>query len=340
MRYFVFKLKFLTPVHFGDAQNGGDLDKVGESCRADTFFSAICNELASMGSEDGLAKFIGAVRDDKLVISDLMPYYDDGDICNLYLPKPVLDIHPRNELHSLQQVREDATRRKKQKKTAFMRASSLKTYLTNLKAGKIALDVLPHLGELFLVPKVNCREELPLPYVIGAYRFADIAAAKKQAGLYFIAGLADDLDADKLEQLVKSLGFTGIGGKRSSGFGKFELAEEKLELDELGIYEDDAAIYAMLSETKAARYMNLAAFVPKQEELGIVKDGTYKLIRRSGFIYSAAFTEARKHDTVAMVEAGSCFKQRLNGQLLQLSVKDCPHAVYKYGKGLFVGLPL
>lgn len=51
MMYYIFTLKFLTPVHFGDTANGGGLDKFALQCSADTLFAALCNEAASKGSD-------------------------------------------------------------------------------------------------------------------------------------------------------------------------------------------------------------------------------------------------------------------------------------------------
>ena len=51
MMYYIFTLKFLTPVHFGDTANGGSLDKFSLQCSADTLFAALCNEAANKGSD-------------------------------------------------------------------------------------------------------------------------------------------------------------------------------------------------------------------------------------------------------------------------------------------------
>lgn len=339
MTYYVFKLRFQTPVHFGNAQNGGGLEEVVPTCRADTFFSALCNEAAQAG-EGFVQKLVTAAQEDKLIISDLMPFWDDGQECSLFVPKPVLALSPTNELHSLKQVRQDATARKRQKKTNFMRAGELKTYLQNLKEGRVVLATLPALTEPYLLPKVNCRGQEPLPYLVGAYRFFEDCKQKQLAGLYFVAGVDDALDVERLSSLVNSLGLTGLGGKRSSGYGKFSMAEDLLELDEAGIYKDDAALYAMLKSEDSRYYMNLSTVVPQAGEIETVKKGSYKLINRSGFIASTSWGEARKRDAVCALEAGSCFDKRLQGQVLALEAKDCPHPVYRYGKGMFAGLPL
>lgn len=44
MKYRVYFLEFLTPVHFADNNFDGDLEKASFYCSADTYFSAICSE--------------------------------------------------------------------------------------------------------------------------------------------------------------------------------------------------------------------------------------------------------------------------------------------------------
>ena len=49
MMYYIFTLKFLTPVHFGDTANGGSLDKFSLQCSADTLFAACVMKLQIKG---------------------------------------------------------------------------------------------------------------------------------------------------------------------------------------------------------------------------------------------------------------------------------------------------
>lgn len=73
MMYYIFTLKFLTPVHFGDTANGGGLDKFSIQCSADTLFAALCNEAANKGS-DAVEKLVKKTAEGKIVFSSLFPY--------------------------------------------------------------------------------------------------------------------------------------------------------------------------------------------------------------------------------------------------------------------------
>ncbi len=152
--------------------------------------------------------------------------------------------------------------------------------------------------------------------------------------------MQDEADIDLLRDLLVSLGYSGIGGKRSSGYGKFEvLVDEEIDLYEDGaLYEDDSAIALMLHDTQSELQMCIAPLCPKQQDVEAVKRGCYKLIKRGGFIASPAASANVKRDSVYMLQEGTCLERRLQGQMLQQSVDGLSHKVYRAGVGMFVGL--
>ena len=84
--------------------------------------------------------------------------------------------------------------------------------------------------------------------------------------------------------------------------------------------------------------MCLAPVCPKADELAVVKQGNYKLIKRGGFIASSAAKDNIKRNSIYMLQEGSCFLERLRGQMLQQTVDGLAHDVYRDGIGMFVGL--
>lgn len=117
MMYYIFTLKFLTPVHFGDTANGGSLDKFSLQCSADTLFAALCNEAANKGS-DAVATLVKKTAEGKIVFSSLFPYWrtvDDG--LYFYLPKPLLKLEQdeQQSAKSFEEIKQLATKLKKQK---------------------------------------------------------------------------------------------------------------------------------------------------------------------------------------------------------------------------------
>lgn len=335
MRYYLLKLKFTTPVHFGTAQSGGGLEKINPSCTAATFFSALCNEAAAQGQLTLLADLVDKVEQGDLLFSDLFLYLDTVDDSCLYLPRPVLQTAQNSNIRDLQRVRKDAAAEKAKRRINYIRAGKLEAYWKNLQKGLVDPEDLPMFGTVDLIQNVNCRPEEPLPYSVGVYRFAD------GAGLYFIVGMQGERDMEALLPLIESLGYSGIGGRRSTGYGKFEPAEDPILIDRNDwVYEDDAALYRLLHPTRSSRWMNISATLPQREEIAVVSGGAYKLCMDSGFVFAPEIREVRKRDSLYMLAAGSCLPEKIEGRVAALVYDDYQHPIYRYGKGLFVGLPL
>lgn len=334
MSYVIYPLRFTTPVHFGNAELGGKLEQVGLEYTSDSLFSALCWELRNLHELSYLQHFCECVKEGQLVFSDLFPYTIEGKNENyrFYIPKPILLVSPAGkEMNStLQDVRQQATERKKQKKMKYLRPSELKSYLEALQQGKPYSQVVS-IGEQNVIERVNCREQEPLPYYVGQYTF------KPNAGLYLLMQYTDESNQELVAQVLQSLGMTGIGGKRSSGLGKFTVDEPLFLDDEEGFYGDDGALYSMLERTEAPYQMSLSSIIPDETELPVVVDGQYKIRRRSGFTMSGG--TLKKRNSVYTISSGSCFTKRLTGRMVVLDDTVQP-PVWRNGKGLCMGLPI
>ena len=333
MMYYIFTLKFLTPVHFGDTANGGGLDKFALQCSADTLFAALCNEAANKGS-DAVETLVKKTAEGKIVFSSLFPYWRTADSdLYFYLPKPLLKLEQEEQqsAKSFEEIKQLATKLKKQKKSTYIRASQINSLLKY--GGSNGQFAVPEFAAPLVAGRVALREEKPLPYYVGSYVFS------KHSGLYFILGVEHEEEFALIKDLLLSLGYSGIGGKRSSGYGKFKLADDELELfDDGGVYDDDTAIALMLYNEKSKYQMCLAPVCPCVDEIAVVKQGSYKLIKRSGFIASSAAKDNIKRNSIYMLQEGSCFSERLRGQMLQQTVDGLAHDIYRDGIGMFVGL--
>lgn len=333
MMYYIFTLKFLTPVHFGDTANGGGLDKFSIQCSADTLFAALCNEAANKGS-DAVETLVKKTAEGKIVFSSLFPYWRTADSdLYFYLPKPLLKLEQEEQqsAKSFEEIKQLATKLKKQKKSTYIRASQINSLLES--GGSDRQFAVPEFAAPLVAGRVALREEKPLPYYVGSYVFSE------NSGLYFILGVEHEEEFTLIKELLFSLGYSGIGGKRSSGYGKFEQADEEWGLfDDGGVYDDDTAIALMLYNEKSKHQMCLAPVCPHADELAVVKQGSYKLIKRGGFIASSAAKDNIKRNSIYMLQEGSCFPERLRGQMLQQTVDGLAHDVCRDGIGMFVGL--
>ena len=69
-----------------------------------------------------------------------------------------------------------------------------------------------------------------------------------------------------------------------------------------------------------------------------MQDANYSVIKRSGFVASEQYADEhlRKHD-LYVFSAGSCFLQKFNGDIFDVSSKG-KHLVYRYAVPMFMGV--
>ena len=327
MNYFLYKLKFTTPVHFGKSDSAQSLFGSRLNVAADTLFSALCHTALEMGGTDQLDRLIEAAREGNLLLTDAFPWKND----ELYLPKP---------LYRRQQVQKEtdlsSKDRKAIKKLNWVPVSMMADLLTKMKVGDPfkADQVDQQFGTRLLNEKAAVRTGGDArPYAVGTFYF------REQAGLYFIAAVRSVEDGDVLGELVEALGLSGLGGKRSSGLGKFDL-EDKILLNEP--FDDETRWLFDALEDQDHENLLLTTSLPKDDELPVSLQGaSYLLTRRGGFVQSDHFApEMRKKDVQYFFQAGSVFDHRFKGELYEVSGGTGCHPVYRYSRPLFLGVSL
>lgn len=331
MIYYIYQLNFISPVHFGRAELGGKLENTDFSFTADMMFNALCCELSSYKSKY-LSQFIQKCEQGNIVLSDLFPYRDKAGSVEFYLPKPCLPLAAINAKFKLTNnfviAGTEVLEKKQIENMRYLRAGSMTKYFSRLHEGRIYAN-----KENFAVREertlVNCRGQESMPYTVSIYNF------KPDTGLYGIIGLADSNDIEWLTSTIESIGFSGIGGKCSSGFGKFKLADTPYDLNDGGFDVDDKAIADMLLTKSASWQMCLGNLLPQKQELSELKDAYYKLRRYGGFTTSQEGNCIQKN-SVYMLEAGSCLKSRISGQVQQIGYEG--HPILRYGKGIYAGI--
>ena len=338
MNHSIIRFSFSTPVHFGKSKL-----EDGEMCfSADTLFSALFLEAMKEGKEKLLLEY---VQEEKLLFTDAFPFSvkQEGskgkkEYC-YFLPKPMCPVE-RGEEEGRE--KEHSILKKAYKKLKYLSMESLSDYLD----GK--LDPLEELekqsfGSFFSQEMVRILEdEDNLPYRVEQFQFAE------DAGLYCIFSTEDKDVEDFLIDLLESLSYVGIGGKRASGKGKFSITagilgeeiSEKIKLagkgEEDSLASDSAG--SLVKKTKESSYLLLSSAMAKAEEdlESILEDASYLLQKRSGFIYSEsnAKEQRRKKDFFSF-QAGSCFKKPFSGDIFDVS-DGGNHPVYRYGKAVFM----
>ena len=233
MNYFLIKLAFDTAVHFGPSDTAQSLSVSEDHFYADTVFSALCHTALQLSGENALEQLCDWVRKGELLISDSMPWREE----DYFLPKPFVLSENRKEL--------PASSQKAMKKLAWIPVRSFSAFSESVHGGT-PFDPSQS-AATFGVPAEVTRAAIPdgtdaVPYRVGLYQFAE------NCGLSIIAAVQTREQERILLSLFQALGMSGIGGKVSSGCGKFHLENVVL----LNEFSDDQTewLYRALSEKK------------------------------------------------------------------------------------------
>lgn len=305
MKYEVYKLKFPYGVHFGDKL----LEKSSVSFMADTLFSALCIEAIKRSAED-FNYFYENVKEGNILLSDAFPFVDD----ELLLPKPYIRVDSDEE---------DSSKKKKFKKIKYVAMSKWIEYLNGQMNPDEEIAIEKRIGKFDVKTHASIRGlDETMPYRIGTFSF------NENAGLYIIYAATNDEVRDLFYDLLDGLSFSGIGGKRSSGLGRFEIYDGELP---------EVIQEALNNKTK--KNVTLSISLPREDELeSAIEGGTYMLEKRSGFVDSCRYADTymRKRD-LYMFSAGSVFENRFSGDIYDVS-SGGNHPVYRYGKPIFLGV--
>lgn len=306
MEYRLYKLCFPCGVHFGV----NSLESTEFLFCADTLFSALYIEALKTSAE--LAeKFYHIAEDEEFFLSDAMPFCEN----EYYLPRPMMYVEYKQEIPDAKEI-------KALKKIKYIPISKFSAYMQGSYKGETG--GINELGKKEVKVSAHIRgQEETLPFRVGVYYF------NQGNGLYIIVGAKDGTSLDFIEGLIYQLSYSGIGGKRSAGQGRFIVKEEELPL------ELRNRIHA-----SGDTYMTLSVSLPKEEELEDIVSTSkgYSLQKRSGFVYSDCYADEylRKKDLYVFA-AGSCFTKRYKGDIVDVSSHG-RHPVYRYAKPLFMGV--
>lgn len=303
----IVKLSFIEPVHFGDGRLSSGLS----SCDAGTLFSALFIEALHLGVSEILLE---AAKGGAFGLSDAFPYVGS----TYYLPKPMVRIEKENLKGDSVA---DSRARKAAKKLEHIAVRDLVPYLGGSFDSEKALDDL-QLGQPFVQTKVNLTRSYKDdadPYQIGGFSFFS------GAGLYFF--VQGDFD---MHPILESLSYSGLGGKRSSGYGRFEFE-----------IVNDSWINELFSKGLRGDvgYLLLSSALPTDAELRdeLLEGAKYRLIRKGGFVQSAAHSASsqKKRDSFVFA-AGSLFRKPFTGAVYDVNATQGAHPVYRYARAMWI----
>lgn len=299
----IVKLSFHAPVHFGRRR----LSDSEYICDAATLFSALYIEALNMGCADEL---LHAARTGEVVFSDAFPYIGE----QLYIPKPMVEL-PR--VAEVQVESGDSRSQKANKKLKFIPLLKLSNYLDGSLDFVSELDCFK-LGTSCVRTKVNLTRETSddaEPYHVGGFSY------NPGCGIYFIVRGTFDVGP-----LFTQLGFSGIGGKRSSGYGYFSVEFA------------DANLFNFANKANSGkRLMLLSSSLPREDELSddLLCDAKYLLEKKSGFVQSSAHAPTpRKKRDMWVFTPGSVFSRPFEGDIFDVNTTIDVHSVYRYARAM------
>lgn len=331
MAYLLYKLKFPNGLHIG-ANNS--LESTSISVHSDTFYSALYSEYIKLYGDN---KLFEITKNGNFLISDLFPFKEKKSETNFYLPKPFVNIG-RKKVNDLEKD-EKTVDRKKVKRLNFIPASKLKEYFSFLENGENFPEIDDDFGEkqLYTKNKISRLGEDTELYNVEVFKF------NENSGLYFIVQLLDEWK-EKFENVLESLAFTGIGGKKTAGYGQFEILDP-FELtgneDDYSEGEDDIFINNSLYKEEK-NYIILSSYAPIENEITKLKDSDncYQLIKRSGFVNNVSYSdEPQKRKQVYMISSGAVLDFKPSGRILDLNLCG-NHSIYRMGKPIIMGVDL
>ena len=295
MTYKMYIMNFHT-AHFG----AGTLDSSKMTFAADRLFSALAIEAKKMGK---MEEFVSLAGLDGFVLSDAFPYQSGP-----FLPKPIgFPTFDQPDLTT--DVKEVRRQAKMAKKLQFIPLDKFDSYVngTLFKDAEHAVTNIvtknqPHLdGALYQVSTVRYRDD---------------------SSLYVIAN-----ESELLNELMASLQYTGIGGKRSSGYGQFDLT----------ILDLPDSFKNRLTKVHQGPVMTLTTSLPVEKELEYAMEtGSYLLSKSSGFAFSTETNENYRKQDLYKFASGSTFSETYTGQIVDVRPLDFPHEVLSYAKPLFL----
>ncbi|MEN6380241.1 MAG: type III-A CRISPR-associated RAMP protein Csm4 [Synergistaceae bacterium] len=323
MNYSLSKLLFMTPLHAGNSDRASSLDASEMSLCADTLFSALCCTADIDSGEAAARELCEWASEGQLYLSDMMPYHKE----NFYIPRPYL--LPRIQRSD---VRAD---RKAMKNLKFLPLVDLPDYIAHMTDGSdfSPEGIFSDFGVYDSVAKVSLKGmEVSSPYSVGTFSF------DKDCGLYFIMASPCEDILEKMERLVILLGLSGIGGKVSSGYGKFRLAEDPYIFDGESAEDGEIRILQRMLSEEFPSYMSITTSLPNGDEMEKALAGSsYSVRRRGGFVRTRALKSASKKETQFFLGAGSVFKTKFEGGMYSVS-KNAGHPVLRYSKPIFLGV--
>lgn len=335
---YIYKLRFNGPAHFGEDSSG--LERSLEYIHSDTLFSAICYGWAAMfGSDSLLEKLLEPSADlgnePPLRLSSAFIYRGN----RYYLPKPKLELSELNKgllkgrpvvQHAFDEAEfipseiwSNWVRGKRLFSNPSQTLDGLLGYAAAYETKLVARNFIPR--ESSLAPgSNNPPRRNTTPYFCKAVTYEP-----KTSGLYFFVHFNRPSLQPYFESVLDYLKDNGLGGERSSGYGRFIWKQVRRAGEAVRATE---ILGAPTANVKG--YVTLSLTTPDGFSLD---NWRYSLIARRGFptaIGSVPGNSPRRN--LLMLSEGSSLKVKVDdpepkGMCLPVTDSDKTPKLYRSG---------
>jgi len=308
MNWYLVKLTFKSPLHIGDDESGIGVENVQSIIHSDTIFSALVNAASLMnnGSVDFLLQ--GNFR-----ISSAFPYDDKN---NYYLPRPFLPLPASFGRHS-----------KEVKECEFLQEEDFRAWIEGKLNEVNVMDAVFRSSKTSRILTLNVRPRNASDRQTSStalYHCGEVVF-EKGCGLYFILE-TDENGKEQFREIFNTLTTLGLGGERSSGYGRFSY--------EMTGPVDLERRWKEIRNSEGEFSCLLSLWYPEEAEQ--INTGAYKTVLRKGWIFSASSAKQMKRKTLRMFREGSIFGNQPVGKLVDVTPSGFDHKVYRWGKALSV----
>ncbi len=316
MKTYLYKLKFLSPLHL--SSDPLSLGKAEVVLHSDTLFSAIANSYSQ------LFEFPDSFFETPpFLISSAFPYARE----TLFVPKPLYPFQTKNS----------DSFRKKIKNSSFITMGMFEKFAKGeeIKLTEESFATGGFMSERPLGKAVYTASEKPRSTVPRAGGDTEIFYStsirfEENSGLYFFAEFPSEESKKQFDAALYLLGDTGIGGERTAGYGRFEFS---------------AAEYEPVFRQDSPYFMAISLYYPSETEIknGILQNARYAIVSRQNWIFSGRAQPIRSKK-VRMFTEGSIFRnaQGVSGKMTDVTPKVAeerlPHKVIRYGKLFKLGI--
>lgn len=345
MKYIV-ELQFDHAVHFGASVVSFGVEEVDETCHSDTLFSGIINQLAAVEhliSNFSLKEFIQEF--DSSIPPFRISSFGMVRGMDYFLPKPLIVPSIFTSDCSIKEYKKDFIKLK------WIHLEDFQKWQNKLLVGDDIRDYFksyssepPPMAPSFFKTLTKAQHsedretEATQIYHTGQLFYGE------QIYPYFLVDFKSELLPWKwFLEALRLLGISGLGGRRSCGYGKFTLRYEPILIggDESiwpkKVRENTQHKKAIMLWNNVLNHQSENQYLFSLLKPKFINENdyvAYQLLIRKGWFFSNSSFCQMKRKTVHMFSEGSILNRPVDGELTNVSPDELPenhHEIYRYG---------